>query len=303
MSLPEHKTRRTWRTWLARLTLAGSVIALLGACSPLGIINGLTPGGARAFTDLAYGSLPRQRLDVYAPPNASGPLPVVVFFYGGNWQSGSRTDYAFVGRMLARRGMVVVVADYRLYPEVRYPDFLLDAAQSVAWTRRNIAPYGGDPDRIFVMGHSAGAYNAAMVALDGRWLGRFGMTPAMLRGWIGLAGPYNFLPIENPYTRPVFLYPDTPQDSQPIRHASHAAPPALLVAASRDELVNPSTNTGALAARLREQGASVTEKSFDRVSHETLVASLSAPLQFLAPTLDVIDAFVHGPREALGVPR
>ena len=118
---------------------------------------------------------------------------MVVFFYGGSWNSGSRDDYGFVGEALASRGIVVVIADYRLYPQVRYPAFLQDNAHAVAWTYQHIAEHGGDPHQLYVMGHSSGAYNASMLALDPRWLKAVNLSPTMLKGWIGLAGPYDFL--------------------------------------------------------------------------------------------------------------
>lgn len=286
------------------ITLVPVLLALgLAACSPLGTLNALTPGGQSERTEgLSYGDNPRQKLDVYRPLIAHGTAPVVVFFYGGNWVAGERADYAFIGRSLAAHGIITVVADYRLYPEVRYPDFLKDAAQAVAWARRHAAQYGGDPQRLFVMGHSAGAYNAAMVALDPRWLAAHGMTPADVRGWIGLAGPYDFLPIENPTTKPVFHFPDTPPDSQPVRHVSKQSPPALLIAAKSDKLVNPQRNTGRLAQALRAQQVPVTELYYDRVSHTTLIGSVAAPLRWLAPTLDDVAGYVLAAEAAVPVP-
>lgn len=278
---------------LCGLAVVVSLLAGLAACSPLAAVNAFSSGSASRVTQaLPYGAGPRHQLDIYTPLAATGPAPVVVFFYGGNWTSGARADYAFVGHALASRGVVAVIADYRLYPEVRYPDFLEDAAQAVAWTIREVARYGGDPKRLFVMGHSAGAYNAAMLALDGKWLARQGMTPAALRGWIGLAGPYDFMPIQNKTTRPVFFYPDTPPESQPINHVSAVAPPALLIAAEHDTLVNPTRNTGGMARQLRAQGVPVIEQYFDKVGHITLVASLSGPLRMLAPTLDAVARFI-----------
>ena len=279
--------------------LAAAVVAFggLAACSPLTAINALSPGGAsEATTDLAYGPGARNKLDIYRPNKVTGATPVVVFFYGGNWVAGERADYAFVGRALAARGILVVIPDYRLYPAVRYPDFLDDSAQAVAWTAKNIARYGGDPKHLFLMGHSAGAYNAAMLALDARWLGRQGVATSSLSGWIGLAGPYDFLPDENPTARPVFHFPDTPAESQPINHTDGAVLPALLIAANKDSLVNPNRNTAGLAAKLRAHGVPVKEVYYDGVSHTTLVASLAAPLRSLAPTLDAVDQFVRSKR-------
>lgn len=295
--MPHHSQNNHSKHLRRGLLLLAAGAAILGglvACSPLGTLNALSPkGGAETTSDIAFGSDPRLKLDIYRPAKVGPGAPVVVFFYGGNWNSGERKDYAFVGRALASRGIVAVIPDYRLYPQVRYPDFLDDSAQAVAWAAKNIAGYGGDPKNLFVMGHSAGAYNAAMVALDGRWLGKQGTSPAALAGWIGLAGPYDFLPIENENVKPVFHFPNTPPESQPVNHLDGKKLPALLIAANNDKLVNPKHNTGGLAERLRGHGVPVTEVYYDGVTHTTLVGSIAAPLRGLAPTLDAIDQFVQ----------
>lgn len=289
------------------LTLLAAV-AMLGvmvACSPLTALNALTPSDTYLRTsDIAYGNDPRQKLDVYRPLHDKGGAPVVVFFYGGNWNSGNRSDYEFVGEALAARGIVAVIADYRLYPQVRYPSFVEDGAQAVAWAAKQISRYGGDPKRLYVMGHSAGAYNAAMIALDPRWLAAAGMTPGILRGWIGLAGPYDFIPIENKATRPVFFYPATPPESQPISHVTAAAPPALLIASSNDALVDPARNTGGLANRLRAVGVPVTAVYFSNTSHTTLIAAMARPLRGLAQVLETVVRFVEsdGGRSSVPLP-
>lgn len=283
------------RPYLKLAVAVPLLLLALAACSPLTALNTLSPSGASEVTaGIAYGDGPRRKLDVYRPRDVKAGAPVVVFFYGGNWVAGERGDYAFVGRALASRGIVTVIADYRLHPEVSYPDFLKDAAQAVAWAQKSAAQYGGNPQRLYVMGHSAGAYNAAMVALDARWLAGQGMAQSDLRGWIGLAGPYDFLPIENPTTKPVFHFPDTPLQSQPVQHVTAASPPALLIAARKDKLVEPERNTGHLAAALRAQKVPVQEIYYDKVSHTTLVASIAAPMRWLAPTLEDIAAFVNG---------
>jgi acetyl esterase/lipase len=289
-----------------KLLIVVGVVVLAGggliACSPLKALNAVTPGAAyQKIADISYGANPRQQLDVYIPqktsPDASvvAGLPVVVFFYGGSWNNGSRKDYAFVGEALSSRGYIVVIADYRVYPEVRYPEFVRDSASAVAWTLQHAQDYGGDLKRIFVMGHSAGAYNAAMVALDPRWLKEAGASPQQLRGWIGLAGPYDFLPIENPDVKPVFWFPDTPPDSQPVRHVGESRVPALLVASHKDKLVEADRNTAGLAHLLREHGVPVQELYFDNTSHVTLVLSLSRPFRHVAPTLDRVADFIDNP--------
>ncbi|MBY8937327.1 alpha/beta hydrolase [Pseudomonas fluorescens] len=278
--------------------MPGALLMLaLSACSPVKVLNALTPSQTYdKTTGIAYGDDPRQKLDVYVPRHALAGAPVVVFFYGGSWNSGSRDDYTFVGEALASRGIVAVVADYRLYPQVRYPLFLEDSARAVAWTRTHIREFSGNAQRMYLMGHSSGGYNAAMLALDANLLGAVGMSPKDLRGWIGLAGPYDFLPIKNPDVRPVFFWPLSPPQSQPINHVSRGAPPALLIAASRDDLVDPARNTAGLARKMREVGVSVQDLYYSRPSHITLVATLSRPLRGLAPVLDQVVGFIkHTP--------
>lgn len=278
--------------YLQAFTLA--CVAFLAACSPIKVLNAFTPSSTfTKTTSIAYGDDVRQKLDIYRPLPAISNAPVVVFFYGGSWNSGSKDDYAFVGEALASRGIVVVIADYRLYPQVRYPAFLQDGAQAVAWTHQYIAGYGADPQKLYVMGHSSGAYNAAMLALDPQWLAGVGLAPSVFKGWIGLAGPYDFLPIENPDVKPVFFFPDSPPDSQPINHVTHGAPPSLLIASTDDNLVNPTRNTGGLAKKLRDAGVPVEVFYFTRTSHATLVASISKPLRWLAPVLDRVTGFIR----------
>jgi acetyl esterase/lipase len=283
------------RGWLGLLSIAG--LAALTGCSATGALNALVPSDSYTLrADVAYGPEARQRLDVYVPLERRTPGPVVVFFYGGSWTTGERATYRFVGEALASRGIAVVVADYRLSPQVKYPVFLQDSAHAMRWTFDHLGELGADPRQVFVMGHSAGAYNAAMLALDARWLAGAGLKPAQLAGWIGLAGPYDFLPIGNRDVQVAFDWPGTPADSQPMVHASASSPPALLLAARGDGTVNPVRNTEALARRLQAAGVPVGLQVYDRVSHVTLVAALAKPLRGLAPVLDDISVFVRQPR-------
>ena len=268
--------------------------ALLTACSGVDLLNATVATNTyRRAEDLAYGPDARQRLDVYQPAAESGQAPLVVFFYGGSWSSGERGDYRFVGEALASRGIVAVVADYRLSPAFRYPVFVEDSASAVRWAFDHAAQFGADARRIVVMGHSAGAYNAAMVALDPRWLASVSLSPSRLAGWIGLAGPYDFLPIGDPQTRVAFNWPDTSPDSQPLAYASKASPPALLLAPSRDTVVNPQRSTLAMAERLRNSGVRVESELFDGVGHVTLLASMAQVLRSRAPVLDRVSGFVQ----------
>jgi acetyl esterase/lipase len=282
------------RQWLAALGL----LPLLQACSPLRLINATVPSDThRRLVDQAYGAQPRQQSDVYLPAVAPTGAPMVVFFYGGSWQNGRREDYRFVGEALASRGVVTVVADYRLSPEVRYPAFLEDSALALHWALQQAPGWGVAPGRVHLMGHSAGAYNAAMLALDPRWLRVHGRSPSALAGWIGLAGPYDFLPILARGVRQAFDWPNTPADSQPLFHARQApvsAQPsrALLLAAREDRLVDPQRNTVALASALRQRGLDVRSELLDGVGHATLIGVLAPPLRERAPVLDRVVSFV-----------
>ncbi|MBW0170904.1 MAG: alpha/beta hydrolase [Hydrogenophaga sp.] len=283
------------RRWLAALGL----LPLLQACSPLRLINATVARDTHTVQrDLAYGSEPRQRADVYLPAVTASHAPIAVFFYGGSWSSGERGDYRFVGEALASRGIVTVVADYRLSPEVRYPVFLQDSAQAVRWAAERAASFGASRERLFIVGHSAGAYNAAMLALDPRWLAGVKLSPQQLAGWVGLAGPYDFLPIGIPEVQVAFEWPKTPADSQPLFHAQagHAKPHrTLLLAARSDLLVNPQRNTVALAQTLQQQGAAVDMALFERVNHATLIGAMARPLRGLAPVLERVSGFLNPP--------
>ena len=282
-------------SFIRLLAIALAATLALAACSPLGALNAVIPSSAYTLNaDVAYGTQPRQRLDIYRPADAAPAAgwPVVVFFYGGSWNRGEKGDYKFVGEALASRGVLTLVADYRLYPEVRYPDFLKDSAWAVGYGLNEAKRLGGDARRVFVMGHSAGGYNAAMLALDARWLLDVGHTPRQLAGFIGLAGAYDFLPMTNPDAQPVFFHPNYPPNTQPLTLVTPAAPRVFLGAAVKDSLIDPQRNSVGLAGKLKSAGVPVTLKLYEDVSHITLVASLARPLRFLAPTLDDVVAFI-----------
>jgi acetyl esterase/lipase len=272
--------------------------ALLGGCAPVRILNDLVPGDSYRFEGgIAYGEKPRQRLDVYRPladrpPPARG-RPLVVFFYGGSWSSGERSEYKFVGEALAARGAVVVIPDYRLSPQSTYPAFVEDGALALEWGLDNASRLGADPGQVYVMGHSAGGYIAAMLALDPRWLDALDSSPGRLAGWIGLAGPYDFLPIGDLKTQVAFDWPNTPLASQPMAHVSADSPRALLLAARKDALVDPRRNTEQMAAHLRAAGVAVQVQEFDGLGHVTLIAAMARPLEWIGgPVLPPLLAFI-----------
>ena len=273
-----------------------ALLLLVAACSPLTVLNGVRSRSTETFTpDVAYGPSPRQKLDIHTPTSTAPPggWPVAVFFYGGSWNSGERADYRFVGAALAARGVLTLVADYRLYPEVRYPDFLKDCAQALGYGLREARALGGNPKRVFVMGHSAGGYNAAMLALDARWLSGAGHTPDELAGWVGLAGPYEFLPLTNVDAQPVFFHPNYPPGTQPIAYVTRTSPPSFVGAPINDTLVSPQRSAAALGRRLQEAGVPVTLKLYERVSHQTLIGAFARPLRWLAPVLDDVVVFIE----------
>ena len=263
--------------------MSGTLTAsLLAACSPatmLGRIQPAAPGGEHR--DVAYAPGPRHSLDIYLPAKGGAPPPVVVFFYGGGWKSGDRAMYRFVGRSLARCGAITLIPDYRVWPEAGFHGFLHDAAAAVAYARQDIPRLGGDPARLFLMGHSAGAYIAAMLALDPRWLAEEGVDPpSALAGVIGLAGPYDFLPLRDPVLEQIFA-PVGPA-TQPITFAANARAPMMLAAGTNDTTVFPANSTR-LGARVRASGGQATTVLYPGVGHVGLVAALAAPLGFLAP--------------------
>lgn len=274
------------------VALGGSV---LSACSPLSLFATFAPKDAARLSErgVAYGPLERQMLDVYAPKRETALAPVAVFFYGGSWDSGRRQDYGWVGRALAAQGFLTIVADYRLYPEVRYPGFVEDGALAVRWAVDHARALGGDPERIVLIGHSAGAYNAAMLALDGRYLSAAGVDPKVVRAFAGLSGPYDFLPLDGPVTQRTFgAFPDLPA-TQPAAYARADSPPAFLAAGDDDTTVKP-RNIKVLAAALRAKGVAVDERHYPGLNHADTVLALSRPFRGKAPVLSEMTAFLKG---------
>jgi acetyl esterase/lipase len=278
--------RRRW------IVAALALVVLLAAGSIL-----VRPGAAAArvervvaVTDIAYGDGPRRKLDVYAPRRAKG-APVIVFFYGGRWQSGAKSWYSLLAASLAARGYVVVVPDYRLYPEVKFPDFLLDGANAVRWAKHNAAAHGGDPSRLFIMGHSAGAYIAAMLALDPQWLDGVGLDVGRdVAGLIGISGPYDFLPLKDPILVDIFGGSDR-ANTMPITFADGRKPPALLFTGGSDTIVDAG-NSARLADKLRQSGNDATTVIYPSRGHITVLLGFAPVLGRYLPTFRQINAFV-----------
>jgi acetyl esterase/lipase len=250
-----------------------TAIALLGACSPAPVVNLLVPrGGYTVHSDLAYGADPRQKLDIYVPNGLKAPAPVLLFFYGGSWTTGKRSDYLAFGQAFASKGIVTVVADYRLYPQVKYPGFVEDAAGALAWLHAHAKEYGGDTGRIFVSGHSAGGFNAVMLASEPKFIAAQGGTLDWIRGVIGIAGPYDFLPLTEQTYIDIFHGANN-ADAMPINHIDGKRPPMLLTNGSADTVVHPG-NADRMAARLKANGDEVKVIHYPGVGHIGIILSL-----------------------------
>ena len=288
------RVRMPCRCTLARLAGLCILIALSG-CSPAGLLNATIPDdGTRVMHDVAYEPGLHHTLDIYRPRVPTGPL--VVFLYGGSWRTGDKSMYPFVALPLAARGAVVVVPNYRLYPDVEFPDFLDDNAVAVRWAIDHAASLGANARSVFVVGHSAGAYNGAMLALDPHYLARAGTSRDELAGVVGLAGPYDFLPIKDPDVIPVFASVQDGPASQPIEYVDGHNPPLLLLAGDTDTIVNP-RNTRNLAAAVRAAGGSAEAKFYPDLGHIGLIAAFAPLFRWRAPVLDDVWTFIEAHKD------
>ena len=273
----------------SRVALIVAAAALVLGCRPVTVVNVLSPSAHyERLPDNAYGIQPRQVVDVYRPVDEAADAPVVVFFYGNGWREAAKADFEFVAAALTRAGFVVLIPDYRAYPEVVFPAFVEDGAGAVAWAAENIAGVATGERRLFLMGHSAGAQIAALLAFDERYLGA---AAPPLAGFIGLSGPYDFLPLEPGYMEELFPE-DTRPLSQPIEFVSARAPRSLLIHGTSDQRVLPE-HSERLANRLEAEGVPVTLKFYDGTGHIRVLAALAPPLQFIAATMADAIAFIE----------
>ncbi|VVG71708.1 alpha/beta hydrolase [Pandoraea apista] len=279
---------------LSRLLSTLSACATLCACTPVNVVNALTPSKTyRLVPDIAYGDAERLKLDVYVPTRPAGraaSMPVVVFFYGGSWQSGERAEYRFVGEALASRGFLAILPDYRTYPDVIFPTFMDDAAKAVRWAIDRASAFGGDSERVFLMGHSAGAQIAALLVTDERYLLEAGLATRNISGMVGLAGPYDFLPLQSKVLRRIFPEP-VRKASQPIEFVTGCEPPIFLGVGDTDSVVSPG-NAVRFAERLRAMHSTVEIRHYN-LGHALMLGAISAPLRRFSPVLDDIADFVN----------
>lgn len=275
------------------MRLSLSILALFSllavtACSSADVLNAtIAREGYRLHRDIAYGENPRQNLDLYVPENVHN-APVILFFYGGSWQNGSKDDYRFLGQALTSKGYIVAVANYRLYPQVHYPVFVEDGALALRYVHTHAGKYGGDAKKLFVAGHSAGAYIAMMLAADDA----FHAKTHWIRGTIALAGPYDFLPFTDDTIKDIFRhYPDV--QTQPINHITHAMAPVFLATGDADDTVDP-RNSHRVKAKLESLHSPVEEHIYPGVGHIGIILSLAQGFRWKTPLLEDIATFING---------
>ncbi len=257
-------------------------ILMLSGCSPLEMLNAtVSDDGYSSVLNKNYGNKPRQGLNIHIPKQVKKNADVVLFFYGGRWQYGSKDEYSFVADALTSQGFITVIADYRLYPRVDWREFVQDGASAYQWVTNNIQNYGGNPKRVFVMGHSAGAHIAAMAAVDESLLKSGTQRPC---GLIGLAGPYDFLPIRDEDVKRIYSTASDLKNTQPITFVNKGDPAMLLLHGLDDEAVKPKNTTG-MAAKAKQVGVPVATKLYNDTDHIDILISLSSTFRSYAPAL------------------
>jgi acetyl esterase/lipase len=267
----------------------------LSACSTASILNATIPSsGYAVHKDIAYDKDPRQKLDIYVPDHAKN-APVIVFFYGGSWRMGSKDDYLFLGQAFASKGFITVIADYRLYPQVHFPQFVEDGASAFHWVHQHIASYHGNKNAVFLAGHSAGGFIAMMLTADTHYLKQAGANISWVKGTIGIAGPYDFLPFTDPKIAAVFSNTKD-ADTQPINYMNGIRPPIFLATGEDDTDVKPS-NTIRLTTRLKQLNSPVETHFYPDTGHIGIILSLAHRFRHKSPLLDDIARFVEASLE------
>ncbi len=277
----------------------------LGGPAQLDLADRWWPGKTEFSGHVQKGSL---NYDAYLPKGAGDDFPVhcgsrshptMIFFYGGSWRDGDRKSYGFVGRAFAARGFVTYVVDYRKAPQHRFPAFIKDAAAFIAKVREEPC---NNPEKLYVMGHSAGAHIAAMVALDPQWLAAHGTDPSIIAGFIGLAGPYDFLPFTTDAARDALGRWPNPQETQPINYVRGNAPPMLLLTGDIDDTVKP-RNSRALAEAITAKGGKAEVKIYPKVDHADIVMAISRAFRKKAPVIDDVMAFTKSVSQPFPSPK
>jgi acetyl esterase/lipase len=276
--------------WILRFLTA--LLGLTGQGRSPAMMLGLTVprSGYRVHRELAYGQGSRQRFDLYLPKGASTPAPVLLFFYGGAFRAGRKSEYRIMGEAFAAKGIIVAVADYRIYPEGRFPDFLNDGAAALAAVHARVAEFGGDPSRIFLAGHSAGAYIAVMMAANPAYVRAANADPSWIRGVIAMAGRYHEIPLGDATGVEIFGGPAR-VETRPAAFIDGKRPPMLLLAGAAESpevLVSHSK----LASHLKEHGNEVQEIIYPGIGHMGIMLALAPGFRGRAPLREDIARFV-----------
>lgn len=269
-----------------------SCLLLMGGCSSLQLLNTINLNGMSVDTkEFTYGNLEEQKLDIYIPAQTAPNRPVVVFFYGGRWQSGSKEEYRFVGEALASRGLIAVIPDYRLFPSVEFPVFIQDGAEAVSWVMEHIDKFGGNSSQIYLMGHSAGGHIAAMLNLDERYLVSWQQHGEKIRGMIGLAGALDFK-ITDADIKQVFRAANSYEESQPITYVDGSEPEMLLLHGEDDTTLKFSNSLN-LANKAERLGGRANFIKYEGMTHISILLALS-DVPFLRDhrVLDDIESFI-----------
>lgn len=290
-----------WHCNSARVARVACVLLVAGltGCNSFSLAVANAPsafGDYQVERNVGYGPKPAHQLDIYRPAgspsgNVGSPRPIVMFWHGGGWTAGSKNQYRFVAEALVSRGYIAVVPGYRLHPQAEFPGFIEDAAAAVAWVRQHAAGLGGDQEQIFLMGHSAGAHIASLLTFDEHYLQDAGGDSSWIRGFIGLAGPYDFLPIREEYVKAVFPAASY-RASQTINFIDGKEPPTLLLHGLDDHTVWPS-NSRSLAMFIRVHGGRVDEHYYEGITHGGILAAITRYLRNRRPVLDQIDEFIR----------
>ena len=275
--------------YILPLTLASLPLLFLSGCSPLRLLNNLSQENENvAVLHERYGESDRQQFDLFMPKSVLPDSPIVVFFYGGSWKRGEKEKYGFVGHTLSSRGYITVIPDYRLYPEVRFPAFIEDGAEVLAWLQNNLDQA---KNGIVVIGHSAGAHTAALLTLDGSYVEKTGQPQNIIRGMIGLAGPYGFNPLKYRSTRPIFTGTEPIDKARPVTFACAATAPLLLLHGGSDTVVIPE-NSKELQQRVEKCGGAVEYIELAETGHFAIVLGLSSSFLKNNTILNSIDSFL-----------
>ena len=275
--------------------LVAIMACLSSACSPVKVLNSLVPETSYELVSaVGYGNHQRQKLDIYLPKNSKtsdAAKKVIIFYYGGNWDSGERADYKFAAEALVSKGYIVVVPDYRVYPDVLFPGFMTDPVSAAKWVKTNIKQYNGDANKVFLAGHSAGAHIAVMMAINAEYLAKESLKPSDFAGVIGLAGPYDFLPLTSDRLKTIFGSEAEQWKSQPINFVDGKNPPLLLAVGMKDSTVWP-RNSINLAKKIKHNNGLVEVVEFAGYGHIDMVAKLAKPLRGNGELLKSVAAFI-----------